>query len=77
MTAWLIAQAWPYLIGLMALLGVYWRGRHNGKVAAHRDTLESYAKRSKQRLEIEDAIDQDPDLVRRAVAAGVVRPGSK
>ena len=44
MTAWLIAQAWPYLIGLMALVGVYWRGRHNGKVAAHRDTLESYAR---------------------------------
>lgn len=42
MTAWLIAQALPYLIGLMALLGVYWRGRHNGKVAAHRDTLERY-----------------------------------
>lgn len=44
MTAWLISQALPYLIGLMALLGVYWRGKHNGKVDAHRDTLERYHK---------------------------------
>ena len=42
MIAWLISQAWPYLLGLVALLGVYWRGRYNGKADAHRKTLESY-----------------------------------
>ena len=47
MTAWLISQVWPYALGLMALVGVYWRGRHNGKVAARRDTLEAYEKRRK------------------------------
>lgn len=47
MTAWLISQAWPYLLGLGALVGVYWRGRYNGKADAHRDTLEAYEKRRK------------------------------
>lgn len=73
MTAWLISQAWPYLLGLMALVGLYLRGQHNGVVKAHRDTLEAFAKRTKQRQEIEDAIDQDADLVRRAHDSGVVR----
>lgn len=43
----IIAKAIPYLIGLMALVGVYWRGKHNGAVKAHRDTLEAYEKRRK------------------------------
>ena len=42
MIAWLISQAWPYLLGLGAMVGVYWRGRYNGKADAHRKTLESY-----------------------------------
>ena len=42
MTAWLVSQAWPYALGLVALLWAYASGRHNGKVAAHRKTLESY-----------------------------------
>ena len=73
MTAWLISQAWPYALGLVALLGVYWRGRYNGTVKARRDTMEGLAKAAKKRLEIEDAIDQDTDLVARATRAGVVR----
>ena len=47
MTAWLISQAWPYLLGLVALLWAYASGKHNGKVAAHRKTLESYEKTRK------------------------------
>ena len=47
MIPWLISQAWPYLLGLGALVGVYWRGRYNGKADAHRDTLEAYEKRRK------------------------------
>ena len=42
MIAWLISQAWPYALGLVALLWAYASGKHNGKVAAHRKTLESY-----------------------------------
>ena len=42
MIPWLISQAWPYLLGLVALLWAYASGKHNGKVAAHRKTLESY-----------------------------------
>ena len=47
MTAWLISQVWPCAFGLMALVWAYARDRHNGKVAAHRDTLESYEKTRK------------------------------
>lgn len=77
MTAWIIAKLWPLIAVICAIPLIYWRGKHNGKVEAHRDTLEAFAKRTKQRQEIEDAIDQDADLVRRAAAAGVVRPDSK
>lgn len=73
MTAWLIAKALPWVLGLMGLVGLYWRGHHNGVVKAHRETMDSLAKAAKKRLEIEDAIDQDTDLVSRAHAAGVVR----
>ena len=47
MSAWLISQAWPYALGLVALLWAYASGRHSGKVKAHRDTLESYEKTRK------------------------------
>ena len=47
MTAWLIAKAIPWLLGFMALFGLYQRGVHNGKVKAHRDTLEAYEKQRK------------------------------
>ena len=47
MTAWLISQAWPYIIGLVGLLGVYLSGRHSGRVKAHRDTMDHYQKQRK------------------------------
>ena len=47
MIAWLISQAWPYALGLVALVWAYASGKHNGKVAARRDTLEAYEKRRK------------------------------
>ena len=47
MIAWLISQAWPYALGLVALLWAYASGKHNGKVDAHRDTLEAYEKQRK------------------------------
>ena len=42
MIPWLISEAWPCALGLVALLWAYASDKHNGKVAAHRDTLESY-----------------------------------
>ena len=47
MTALIIAKAIPWLLGLIGLIGVYLRGRHNGKVKATRDVMESYAKQRK------------------------------
>ena len=73
MTAWLISQVWPYALGLMALVWAYARGRHNGKADAHKHTLEAAIKAAKTRQEIDDAIDQEADLVSRAHAAGIVR----
>ena len=43
----MILSAILYLLGLMALFGLYQRGKHNGVVKAHRDTLEAYEKRRK------------------------------
>ncbi len=61
----LVATFAPYLIGLMAVLGVYWRGKHNGKVAAHRDTLENYAKRRKAMDDAEAEVGDDPGAAAR------------
>lgn len=47
MTAWLFVKALPYLIGLIALAGLYWRGHHNGIVKATREVMESYRKTAK------------------------------
>ncbi len=42
-TAAIIAKIAPWLLGLMGLLGLYWRGHHNGVVKANRDALEKRA----------------------------------
>lgn len=65
MTAWLFVKAIPYLIGLMALFGVYARGHHNGVVKAHRDTLENYAKRRKAMDDAETEVGDDPGAAAR------------
>lgn len=44
MTAWLIAKAIPYLLGLMALFGLYQRGKHDGEVKATREVMKQYQK---------------------------------
>ena len=77
MTAWLISQAAPYLIGLMALLGVYLRGRASARAEERDAAMKRMIRRTTKRTEIEDAIDQDTDLVRRAHASGLVRPDGK
>ena len=63
MIAWLISQAWPYLIGLLGIAGVYFSGRHAGKVKAHRDTLEHYAK-TRKRMDAVETENDDPALLR-------------
>ena len=53
MTAFIIAKAIPWIIGLMGLLGVYLRGRHNGKVKATREVMEAY-KKTRERIDNAD-----------------------
>ena len=62
MTAWLFVKALPWMLGLMGLFGLYQRGKHNGKVKAHRDTLEAYAKRRKAMDDVE--VSNDPAVLR-------------
>ena len=47
MTAWIIAKAIPWLLGLMGLFGLYQRGKHAGAVKATREVMESYRKTAK------------------------------
>ena len=53
MTAMIIAKAIPWLLGLMGLLGIYLRGRHNGKVKATREVMEAY-KKTRERIDNAD-----------------------
>jgi len=53
MTALIIAKAIPWIIGLMGLIGVYLRGRHNGKVKATREVMENY-KKTRERIDNAD-----------------------
>lgn len=53
MTALIIAKAIPWIIGLIGLLGVYLRGRHNGKVKATREVMEAY-KKTRERIDNAD-----------------------
>ena len=53
MTAIIIAKAIPWLLGLVGLLGVYLRGRHNGKVKATREVMEAY-KKTRERIDNAD-----------------------
>ena len=65
MTAFIIAKAIPWIIGLMGLLGVYLRGRHNGKVKATREVMENYAKTRKRMDDAENDIGDDPAAAKR------------
>ena len=53
MTALIITKAIPWIIGLMGLIGVYLRGKHNGKVKATRDVMEAY-KKTRERIDNAD-----------------------
>lgn len=59
----IIAKAIPYLIGLMALAGVYWRGKHNGAVKATRKVMDRYQKTRKAMDDVETG--DDPDAAQR------------
>lgn len=53
MTSLIIAKAIPWLLGMIGLIGVYLRGRHNGKVKATRDVMEAY-KKTRERIDNAD-----------------------
>lgn len=62
-TAAIIAKIVPWLIGIMGLLGVYWRGHHNGKVKATRDVMDRYAK-TREKMDAAESGNDDPDVLR-------------
>ena len=64
MTAIIISKAIPWLLGLIGLLGVYMRGRHNGKVKATREVMENYAKTRKRMDDAVGSENDDPRLLR-------------
>jgi len=53
----IIAKLWPLIAALIAAPIIYWRGKHNGKADAHRDTLEKYAKTRKAMDDVETGND--------------------
>ena len=66
------ALAWA-VAGLVALLGVWGLAKRDARRKTALEAAERYAKAEIKRGKIEDDIDQDTDLVRRARSAGVVR----
>lgn len=77
MTAWLLAQIAPYLAAAGAIIGALFWARRSGKRDAKRETAleaaERAAKLERERGKLDDEIQQDTDLVARAMRAGVVR----
>lgn len=68
------AVAW-LLAGLVAVWAIRRGAKREARTEAALEAAERIAAAEVKRGKIEDAIDQDTDLVRRARAAGVVRPG--
>ena len=62
MTAWLISQAWPYLLGLMALVSVWFGGRRSGKASADEAILKEY-KSTRERMD-DVKVGNDPAVLR-------------
>lgn len=50
----LLAQFWPYLLGLAGLLAGYFAARQSGKAAARNEINESQAKARKEARRVED-----------------------
>jgi hypothetical protein len=73
----LLPDLWPYIAGLLALIGgavgLYAKGRGDAKAKTALDAAERSFKAERNRTRIEDDIDQDTDLVRRAHDSGLVR----
>ena len=65
--AWLLA-------GLVAVASVWGMAKRDARRETALEAAERIAKAEIKRGRIDDDIDQDTDLVRRARAAGVVRP---
>jgi len=73
----IIAKVGMWLLGALGIIAGAWGLRHSGRVAERTETRIRAAERRgaalQTRMEIENAIDQDADLVARAARAGVVR----
>lgn len=71
--SWLLAEAWPYVLGALALFGGWFAARQSGKTAgrqaAEREQQESEAKARWKANEIDQGISAlDDDSVRQRAA---------
>jgi len=66
------AAGWA-LAGLLAFLAVWGLAKREARRETALQAAERIAKAERKRGRIEDEIDQDTDLVRRAKSAGIVR----
>lgn len=78
MIAWLLSEFGGWLAGagavIVALVTAWWRGRRSGQSAAKTQATRAALEAERKREEIEDDIQQDPDLAARARRSGLVRP---
>lgn len=74
--AWVLAEAWPYMLGALALVGGWFAAKRSGKRQAQRETE---AAASEQRRKVNEAdtklVELDDDDVRRELAKWVRKPG--
>ena len=74
--AWLVAEAWPYILGVAAIVGTWLAARRSGKSAGRAETeREHAAAASEQRRKVNEAdtklVEMDDDDVRRELAKWV------
>lgn len=70
--SWVLAEAWPYMFGVLALVGGWFAAKRSGKRQAQRETE---AAASEQRRKVNEAdskmVEMDDDDVRRELAKWV------
>ena len=67
-----LVEHWLLIAGALGILAAFLRGKASARAEERDYAMKRMIRRSQKRTEIEDAIDQDTDLVRRAHASGVV-----
>lgn len=68
MLSWILGTAWPFLLGLVAVVAVWFTGRHSGQSAADSKRVQQRIDAIGKAREVEDEVSDlgDDDLRRRA-----------